>query len=172
MPQVALHPLLLYSHDVVPGHCCPVLWDLRTSPLTVRHVLSPDRPLSDFELSQHATSPPVMLIRVICGVFPQQWPIEATNVLGVTIRNVLDAVATCLSTQITSQEWGEVSPKQQDRINRIFDARWRASTNPPNVRSRGILRIDCLLQHIFFSGLSFLPDNNDTCILTLGRPRA
>lgn len=171
MPQVTMHPLLLYSqHDVVPGHCCPILWDLRTPPLTVRHILSPDRPLSDFELSQHATTPPVLLLRITCDVFPQPWPIEATNALGVTIRNVLEAVATCMSAQITLQEWGEISPKQQDRVNRVFDARWRASGDP-SIRLRGILRVDCLLRHYLFSGFTFLPSSDDTCILTLGRPK-
>ncbi|KAJ6570973.1 ectomycorrhiza-regulated small secreted protein, partial [Mycena vulgaris] len=174
MSPPVLHPLLQYSQlDGELRQRCALLWDLRESPTSARHVLAPDRPLSEFELSQHATSPPVSCLRVTCGIFPEEsWVAEARNWLGVTIRNVLDAIFAIASAQITHQEWEKLCPKQQNRVNVVFDARWRRSTDPAQVREHGVLRADCLLQHVLFAGLSAEPNSeNSTYLLTLGRPK-
>ncbi|KAJ6459710.1 ectomycorrhiza-regulated small secreted protein, partial [Mycena vitilis] len=173
MSLPVLHPLLQYSqHDGEVGQSSTLLWDLRESPRTARHVSAPDRPLSEFELSQHATSPPVFFLRVTCGIFPQDsWVSEARNWLGVTVRNVLDAISETVQKQINYPEWDKLCPKQQSRVNLVFDARWRRSANPAQVRERGVLRSDCLLQHIFFAGLSTAPDTEATYLLTLRRPK-
>ncbi|KAJ7161790.1 ectomycorrhiza-regulated small secreted protein [Mycena crocata] len=166
-----LHPLLQYSqHDKELGDCNLILWDLREPPRTADHAAAPDRPLSEFELSQHATIPPVSRLRVTCGIFAEEaWISQAQNWLGVTIRNVLDAIYETVRTQINYEEWDRLCPKQQQRVNIVFDARWRRSTQPMETRDHGILRGDCLLQHVVFAGLSTAPDSEDTYLLTLRR---
>ncbi|KAJ6525857.1 ectomycorrhiza-regulated small secreted protein [Mycena sp. CBHHK59/15] len=156
-----LHPLLQHSqHADETGYCCALLWDLREPPRSACH------------LSQHATNPPVSCLRVTCGIFPNEaWVAEARNWLGVTVRNVLDAIYVAVNAQITHPEWDALSPKQQNRVNIVFDTRWRRSTDPAQVREHGVLRADCLLQHILFAGLSNAPDSDDTCLLTLRRPK-
>ncbi|KAJ7485696.1 ectomycorrhiza-regulated small secreted protein [Mycena latifolia] len=176
MSPLGLHPLLQYSlNNGELGRCCALLWDLREPPHLARHVLAPDRPLTEFELSQHATNPPVSCLRVTCGIFPEEsWVLEARNWLGVTVRNVLEAIHVTACTQITYPEWDKLCPKQQDRVNIVFDARWRRSIDPAQVRERGVLRADCLLRHVLFGGLTAAPDNdteNNTYLLTLGRPK-
>ncbi|KAJ7102805.1 ectomycorrhiza-regulated small secreted protein [Mycena epipterygia] len=174
MSPPALHPLLQYSqHDGELGDRCALLWDLRESPRSARHVLAPERPLSEFELSQHATNPPVSILRVTCGIFPEEsWVSEARNWLGVTLRDVLHAIFETVRTQITYEEWDKLCPKQQNRVNVMFDARWRRSVDPGQVRENGVVRSDCLLQHVLFAGLSAAPDTEDnTYLLTLRRPK-
>ncbi|KAJ7717029.1 ectomycorrhiza-regulated small secreted protein [Mycena metata] len=173
MPHLVLHPLLQYSQNGGErGQTSALLWDLRKSPTSARHVSAPTRPLSEFELSQHATNPPVFSIRVTCGVFPESsWIIEAKNWLGVTVGNVLEAIFATVNAQINYAEWDKLCPKQQNRVNIVFDARWRQSIDSQRVRERGILRSDCLLQHVLFAGISTVPDNEDTYLLTLKRPK-
>ncbi|KAJ6525083.1 ectomycorrhiza-regulated small secreted protein [Mycena vulgaris] len=174
MPPPVLHPLLQYSqHDGELGGRSAVVWDVRESPRSARHVSAPDRPLSEFELSQHATNPPVSSLRVACGIYPEEsWVSEARNWLGVTVRNVLDAIFTTLRTQINYDEWDKLCPKQQNRVNVIFDARWRRGADPAQVMERGVLRVDCVLKHTLFAGLSPAPNSEEnTYILTLGRPK-
>ncbi|KAJ7659417.1 ectomycorrhiza-regulated small secreted protein [Mycena rosella] len=175
MPHPILHPLLQYSqHDGEPGGRSALVWDLRESPISARHVSALDRPLSEFELSQHATNPPVFALRVTCGIYPEDsWVSEARNWLGVTVRNVLDAIFVTVRTQITYDEWNKLCPKQQNRVNFMFDARWRRAIGPTQVRESGVLRADCLLQHIMFAGLSAASTSEDdnTYLLTLGRPK-
>ncbi|KAJ7512866.1 ectomycorrhiza-regulated small secreted protein [Mycena galericulata] len=173
MPPPILHPLLQYSqHHIERGQCCPLLWDLGEPPHSARHVSAPDRTLSEFELSQHATNPPVSFLRITCGIFPEEsWAVETRNWLGVTIRNVLDEIFATVRRQISYAEWDKLCPKQQDRVNVVFDARWRRSVDPAQVREHGVLRADCLLQHVLFAGLSAALDTEDTYLLTLGRPK-
>ncbi|KAK7039639.1 Ectomy corrhiza-regulated small secreted protein [Favolaschia claudopus] len=172
-PAPVLHPLLQYSqHDTELGHCSQLIWDLREPARSARHILSPDRPLSDFELSQHATNPPVFQLRVTCGIFPEEsWVSEARNWLGVTVADVLDSIAATMQTQLTWAEWNKLCPKQQNRVNIVFDARWRRASDGEQVRERGVLRSDCVLQHILFAGLSVLLDADTTFFLTFRRPK-
>ncbi|KAJ7185402.1 ectomycorrhiza-regulated small secreted protein [Mycena filopes] len=173
MSPLVLHPLLQYSQNGgVSGQTSALVWDLRKSPSSARHISAPERPLSEFELSQHATNPPVSLLRVTCGIFPESsWIIEAKNWLGVTVGNVLEAIFTTVDEQITYPEWDKLCPKQQNRVNIVFDARWRRATNSEQARARGVLRSDCLLQHVLFAGISTVPDDQETNLLTLKRPK-
>jgi len=173
MTPLLLHPLLRYSqHNIVDSHCCSLLWDLHDTPTySVRHVSGPNALLTADELSQYATSPPVPSLHIKCGIFPADWPIQASNPQGVMIGDVLQAIHTCLQLQIRKDEWDSLCKKQRDRINRVFDSRWRVSIDPLRIRGHGVLRVDCLLQHIWFAGLSVSLVHGDSCILTLRRPR-
>ncbi|KAF7304702.1 Ectomycorrhiza-regulated small secreted protein [Mycena kentingensis (nom. inval.)] len=172
--EPVLHHLLAYTLTD-PDTTCPLLWDTRNAPrVAAHHVSAPTRPLSDFELSQHATNPPTNVIRVTCGLYSNAWVSETRNWLGVTVKNVLDAIYVTLQTQITHAEWEALCEKQQNRVNIVFDARWRAADEPQSVRGRGILRSDCLLQHVGFAGLSKSPNSgaeDNTYFMTLKRPK-
>ncbi|KAJ7104420.1 ectomycorrhiza-regulated small secreted protein [Mycena belliarum] len=172
MPSPGLHLFLQYSQHAVQR--CALLWDLREPPASARHASAPS-PLSEFELSQHATNPPVACLRVTCGIFPEDsWVAEAWNGLGVTVRDVLDAIHTTVYTQITYPEWYKLCPKQQHRVNLVFDARWRRSADPARAREMGVLRADCLLRHVSFAGMTAAPDNkseDSTYLLTVGHPK-
>ncbi|KAJ7455765.1 hypothetical protein FB451DRAFT_638402 [Mycena latifolia] len=75
---MSLHPHLQHNLNGEPVRCCALLWDLREPPHSARHILAPERPLSDFELSQHATNPPISRLHITCGIFPEEsWVSEA-----------------------------------------------------------------------------------------------
>ncbi|KAF7299363.1 Ectomycorrhiza-regulated small secreted protein [Mycena indigotica] len=174
MDTPTLNPLLRYFNAPRETSTCPVIWDLRKAPKTAHHVHTIGehcRPLSDSELSQHATHPPVATLRVRCGVYPSEtWVSEARNRQGVTVKNVLDAIYRTLNIQLTHAEWESLCPKQQNRVNLVFDARWRAGRDPKAERAVGILRRDCLLQHVLFAGLSETDEENDY-MMTVGRTK-
>ena len=164
-----LHQLLqYYQYDVAPGHYSPLLWDLRESPESARRVVHLDETISAAQLSQHATSPPILILHITCDLFPH-WPIEVRRLEGITVQDVLDAIHTMLQQQIRHQEWNTFSNKHQARIAAVFDDRCKSAVNRDECRSRGVLRIDCLLLHTLFAGLSISLDLEDACILTLRR---
>lgn len=172
MSVLTLHPLLRYSqHDVVPGHCCSIIWDLREAPIAVRHVTSLGTPIDELEFSEHAITPPVSSLHIQCDILPEPWPIEASNPYGVTIRDVLQAIYVCLQKQLRHEEWDRMSEKHRGRISQIFDARWRVAVEPARVHDQGVLRVDCVLRHTWFGGLTVSPESGDSCILTLRCPR-
>lgn len=180
MPELALHPILQYSHcNLTEGLCCPLIWDLREPPTTARHISSPTVPISSFELTQHATAPPIQHLSIICTLLPEPWPIQANNPYGVTVQDVLQAIFTVVSTQLTHPEWDRLCQKQRDRMEKVFETRCRVSPNSMAVWEHGVIRVDCLLQHTLFGGFSVLPadgrQNQDssanTYILSLRRPK-
>ncbi|GLB45116.1 hypothetical protein LshimejAT787_2000210 [Lyophyllum shimeji] len=167
-----LHPLLRYSqHDILPGHCTSLLWDLREAPIkSVRHISVPHMTLTERVLAQHATTPRVPTLRVTCGIFPDDWTIMAYNPEGLTLLDILEAIHDCLQAQLTPAEWDALSSKQRRRISAVFDLRWRVAPVPAKTHSGGILRADCLLSHSLFAGLTLFPSVSDGCVLTLRRP--
>ncbi|CAA7267285.1 unnamed protein product [Cyclocybe aegerita] len=170
--ELYLHPLLGYSqHNITPGHCCPILWDLHEPPEAARRVLQLDKPLAPSELNQLATSPPVVELTITCDLFPGDWPIVVRRLQGVTVLDAFEAVHTALMRQIRQEEWEQLCPKQQARVEIVFNNRCKLSLDRDACRSRGVLRIDCLLYHVWFGGLSISPGLENTLILTLRRPQ-
>jgi hypothetical protein len=161
-----LHPLLRYNqYPVVPGHCCPLLWDLRQPPDTGRVVSA-----ESFYLSEWATTPPTAILHITCDIFPGVWPVEVCHLEGITIGDVLHAIYTTLMHPIRRQEWDQLSENQRSRVNVVFEARCKVAVDGEECRSRGILRVDCLLQHTLFAGLSVSLATDCSCILILRRP--
>jgi len=172
MDSRQLHPLLQFpQHDVVPGYCCSILWDLRESPEAALHVDNPDKPLSLCDLSQLATAPPCHNLRITCDVLPETWPIEVRRPEGVTVGDVLHTIHSVLDRRIIQYEWDRICEKQRSRIGDVFDNRCMMAMQREESRANGVLRVDCLLLHTLFAGLSASPDEEDTFILTLRRPR-
>ncbi|KAF5379124.1 hypothetical protein D9615_006082 [Tricholomella constricta] len=179
---LALHPLLQYSqHDLLPGLCTALLWDLRDTPLTSARHIAAHHPLSAHELTQPATTPRVTTLHLTCGLLhlplpPDSgegegaWAMEAHNPHGVTLLDVLHALHAGLQTPLTHEEWGALCVKQQTRVGAAFDLRWRAAGAPMETRARGVVRADCLLRHTLFAGLSVSLVEPDSCMLTVRRP--
>jgi len=170
-PDFYLHQLLrYYQPDVAPGHCSAILWDLRESPESARRVVHLDETISAAQLSQHATGPPIVILHITCDLFPD-WPIEVRRLEGITVQDILDAIYTMLQQQIRRREWDAFSDKHRARVEAVFDDRCKSAVDRDECRSRGVLRVDCLLHHTLFAGLSISPDLECACILTLRRPR-
>ncbi|KAF8962573.1 ectomycorrhiza-regulated small secreted protein [Flammula alnicola] len=174
MSNFTIHPLLVYSqHDVVPGHVCPVYWDLRESPDNARDIANPNpnEPLTFANLAQPATLPSLDSLDITCGLFSGDWPIKLRRPEGITVGDVLEAIHTTVTRRISHDEWNELSERQQERIKVVFDNRWKAAMDSGECRQNGVLRVDCLLQHTLFGGLSVSVETDNTCILTLRRTR-
>jgi hypothetical protein len=172
MESTALHPLLRYSqHDVVPGNCAPILWDLRESPGSALHVDNPDKQLSPSVLSQPATTPTCFALSITCEVFSEPWPIEIRRQEAITVGDVLDTIHSVINRRITQAEWDRISDKQRARIGVKFDDRCRVSPQREECRANGVLRVDCILSHTLFAGLSASPDEDDSFIMSLRRPQ-
>ncbi|KAF5310872.1 hypothetical protein D9619_007876 [Psilocybe cf. subviscida] len=172
LPHLAIHPLLVYSqHDVLPGHVTPLMWDLHETPDGIHFVDNPDEPLALEHLEEDATKPSLTSLTITCGVLPADCPIIIKQKLGINVSDVLRGIYAAVHRRISHDEWNELSSKEQARITATFEERCNKSTDPQATRKNGVLRIDCLLQHTSFAGLSVSPDEEDTCILTLRRSR-
>ncbi|KDR80197.1 hypothetical protein GALMADRAFT_223086 [Galerina marginata CBS 339.88] len=171
MTDFTVHPILSYSqHAVVPGHYCHIIWDLRESPDVARLALDLETSPSPLDLSEFATTPPVPLLHVVCDIFPGHWPIRSSRLEGVTVGDVLRSIHSVLMKRISHEEWDRLSSKQQERIQAIFENRCNRAVNRDECRSHGVIRVDCLIQHTWFAGLSASFEMDSTCILTLRRP--
>ncbi|KAG6915018.1 hypothetical protein DXG01_013900 [Tephrocybe rancida] len=189
-PTLSLHPLLRYSQHGGPA----LVWDLRTDPTPVilRQVTAPTSndgtgttsiivPVPEEELLQPATAPPVSVLSLTCGIVPPSstWstidvasssPSQNGNPREVTVLDVLRALRWCMGTRLIQSEWDALPKKQQERVNSVFDSRWRESDTPAVTRAEGVLRQDCLLQHTLWAGLTPSVEDEGAAVLTLRRP--
>ncbi|KAL0959887.1 hypothetical protein HGRIS_011555 [Hohenbuehelia grisea] len=172
MYNLSLNEFLRYSqHDLPGGHRCRVLWDLRRRPSSsARSILASAHLLSASELSQYATTPPVTTLHIICDLPPEDWPIVARNENGVTVGDVLDAIHGVFMVQLRRPEWDRLPVAKQRTIANMFDERWRTASDPPTTQARGVRRVDCILRHTVFAGLTMAVGSTDSCILSLRRP--
>jgi len=175
MTEILLNYCLAFTYPTAhKGESCPLVWDLRDPPSTAAQLVPSTlkhKVITGFRhlQSQHATTPPVTALDISCDVLPYRWQIRARNKRGVTVRDVLDAIHNVTQAPLTIEEWERLSIKQQQRIERVFDVRWRDSAIPETERKSGVRRMDCLLQCTRFAGLSMSYDNDFRCILTLSR---
>lgn len=163
-------PLLQYSQEVVASdHCCPLLWDVRRPPQSARRILFPVEYITPFYLSLPATYLPKRFLRIVCGMLPEEWVIEIRQQEDITIGDILEAIYTMLMRPIQRHEWERLTDKQRDRIGSVFKERCEMAADQERCRSRGVLRVDFLHQHILFAGLSLSFDRDSSCVLTLRR---
>ncbi|KAG6889136.1 hypothetical protein C0995_003496 [Termitomyces sp. Mi166 len=176
-PSVVLHPLLRYSQHQYPT----LVWDVRTDPTSLFVPVAHDDmgTMSAFvpedELHEPATVPPRPVLYLFCGIAPptSTWGIitvvASSSQNSITVLDVLNAVRECMRTPIIQAEWDALCEKQQDRVNRTFDSRWRMSGTPTETRGEGVLRQDCLLRHTLWGGLTPSFVEEDAVVLTLRR---
>ena len=89
----------------------------------------------------------------------------------VTVGDVLHTIHSVINRRITQSEWDRISEKQRGRIGEIFDNRCKVSLQREECRANGVLRVDCLLSHTLFAGLSPSFNEDGTFIMTLRRPQ-
>lgn len=151
-------------------HVHPYLyWDLRNPAESARsadtgHKISP-RVRAHF-----ATNPPVKVFRITCGLFPSSsWNIDISNPHGVTVDDVLRGLHQGLRRRISSSEWARIPRQNQSRVAEAFYDRQRHSSDPQYEHSSGVRRIDWLLKHSSFVGLSPSVEQPYTWTLTTRR---
>lgn len=168
MDRIQLHRLLRY--ELAHSQRAPIDWDFHDPVTSACYRVPPIAQgitllKEDFAMS--ATTPSLTSLRIICDVLPYDWPVVARNADGVTIKDVLLAIHDALEKQITMREWSNFADKQRKRITIVFDTRWRRAADPLATRAIGVERVDTLLHHTAFGGLTVIPATEPTCVLTL-----
>lgn len=146
-----------------------ILWDMRFSP---QHSLlrATYTSIPDHVLRAHATSPPAAFFRITCGLFGSQtWNIDIHNSRGVTVRDVLVELYKGLRKRVEWSEWNGRSHSQQAYMADAFHKRIKLTADPTRERSKGVRRIDWLLQNTGFVGLQRSYDDPYTWTLVTRR---
>ncbi|TDL20820.1 hypothetical protein BD410DRAFT_725144 [Rickenella mellea] len=169
--SIALHAVLSFSpQSRQKGRTSPpLIWDLRLPPSTARAASHTHHIVPPYYLSQPATSPPTPYIRIVSGVFPFDWRIDVQNPYGVTVGDVLDGISRGLRRGVTQREWAQTSRTQKARVADAFYARTLQSADPRREHSQGVRRVDWLLKHTTFVGLTPSPEMPYTWTLTTKR---
>jgi len=171
--QIEVDPLLCYSqYERAPGYANQLIWDLREHPSVARSVTTIAVPLAGSQLSQPATVPMTSSLNIVCDIFLPSWVIKIRKFQWhITAGDVLNDVHTFLYQPITQQEWHSLPDKKRRCISSAFETRCSQSYDREGAWRTGILRIDTLMNHTWFAGLSASLDKRNTCILSLRRPR-
>lgn len=172
MTDFTTHPLITYSQYRDPStQSQPIIWDIREPSQYARFPSDPWHPLSHFDLSQPATKPAISTLHIVCDIFPGYWPIKISCTSGVTIGDVLEAIHSALIKRISRSEWDALSEKQKTRTTAAFEKRCEMAPDLAACRSHGVIRMDCLVEHTWFAGLSTSFGTDSTCIMSLRRGR-
>ncbi|THG93426.1 hypothetical protein EW145_g8378 [Phellinidium pouzarii] len=158
MPQFLIHYALAFNpQSAHSSYVEPMLfWDTRYPSDYARFPGSHGHRLPAHVASQHATSPPVPIFRIVCGLFPHRaWSVEAHNSRGVTVGDVLSALHRAL--------------RHRARVAEAYYARCRASADPAYEQRAGVRRIDWLLKSTGFVGLTPSVERGYTWSLTTKR---
>ncbi|EJC99224.1 uncharacterized protein FOMMEDRAFT_148768 [Fomitiporia mediterranea MF3/22] len=172
MPQFLLHHSLAFNpqsthrYQVEPA----LLWDLRFPADYARLASMRDRRVPSSVAVQYATSPPVPIFRITCGIFPyREWTIEVRNSRGVTVGDVLNALYRELRHRVSNTEWTAAPRTHQARVAETFYTRCRRSADPRYEQRAGVRRIDWLLKSTVFVGLTPSVERAYTWTLTTKR---
>ncbi|KAF9460205.1 hypothetical protein BDZ94DRAFT_1139093, partial [Collybia nuda] len=157
--SVCVHPLLQLSRSPA------VNFDLTQPPSTIT---SRHHGISQRVLSEPATSPPMRTMTITSRHLP--WIITAHTSRGpfVTVYDVFDAIYYTLRKNITPNEYHSL-PTQKDKhhVNTAYEQRYRrirSSREYQDEKSGGVRRVDFLMDHTRFMGLSMTRET-DTWIL-------
>ena len=167
-------PVDFSSRTPSPSKSSPLIWDLREPPHRARRAMHPQESPSPLELSQLATSPPLTTMNIVCDIFPESWPIEIRQTEYITLEDVLEAIYTTLGRKITRELYDSLKGVKRERVKAAYTQRCNMGADEQERelrKSRGVTRIDCLLDHTLFAGLSVYPGMDRTCILTLRKSR-
>ena len=154
-----LHPFLQVSSSP------PIIYDL-TQPTSMLYSLHYGIPRS--ALRERATSPPVQTLRIISPRFPWIITVFPSTYHYLTINDVLDGIYRALRAGITHHEFNAL-PTDRDirRVSRAYEERYRrirSQREYQEEKSRGVRRVDFLMEHTKFRGLSPAP-GRDTWVL-------
>ena len=128
--------------------------------------------ISSRTLAEPATSPPMQSITLISPHLPWRIPVIARNGSFVTVIDVIDAIYHSLRTQVGEQEYKLLpTRKDQDRASAAYRQRYKRYRDPRTYdeeRRHGLRRIDFLMGHSKFRGLSGTDSGPSTWFLNFG----
>jgi hypothetical protein len=146
---VRLHTLLRFSYS-------PVLnWDLTLHPSTISTQL---QGLSRQALAEPATNPPVKKLSVRSPHLPWIIKVTASRDDFITVGDILETIFRTLRANVGSQEFHALpSPKEERRVTAAYEQRYRRirdSREYEDEKRGGVKRVDFLMGHTAFNGLS------------------
>ena len=123
--------------------------------------------LTNEELAQPATHPPIYQLHMQCDLIPN-WPIilqynaqphSSVNIYPtaappITLGDVLSGIHNSLHMGITQYDWATLSPQQEHAVSRAYTKRCKAMGSTTMIRNEGVRRIDFLLDKVWFRGLA------------------
>ncbi|KAF8345398.1 hypothetical protein F5887DRAFT_966619 [Amanita rubescens] len=115
--------------------------------------------ISSRALDEPATSPPMQSMTLHSPYLPWVIQVVASNRSFVSVRDIIDNIYHCLRTKVGGRELSKQFPKKmdQDRVTAAYRQRYRHYKDPRTYdeeKLRGLLRIDFLMGHSKFRGLS------------------
>ena len=159
-----LHPLLEYSTS--PS----IIYDFIDSPST--GMSSRRERLSSRILAEPATSPATQSLTLISPHLPWRIPVTSYNGSFVTVMDVINAVYRCLREQVSEPEFKLLpTRKDEERASAAYRQRYRSYRDPrvyDEEKRRGLRRIDFLMGHSKFRGLSKTDSGPATWFLNFG----
>ncbi|KAF9567178.1 hypothetical protein CPC08DRAFT_598938, partial [Agrocybe pediades] len=177
MDAFTIHPWIAYSqHDTLrnvfaPDQCWPIIWDLRDAPEYSRQVSNLEESPSRLKLSQPATRKAVKIMHIECNDFPESWPVQVIRDDGnITLGDVLSAIHATLKMPLSREEYDRLPRRQQLKVSWIFEQRCKMTLDEAQrdaCRAHGVIRMDCLVDRIWFDSLTVSPNAVDTWILAL-----
>ncbi|KAF9567177.1 hypothetical protein CPC08DRAFT_703427 [Agrocybe pediades] len=167
-----IKPLISYTHlNPTKGHCCAIFWNLQDPPSCAYRIPRPSTQTTPhLQRDQYATQPPITKMQIVCGILPEFWPIRIIHPNGITVGDVLDTIHSVLHRRISQEEYQLQSESRQRRINAQFLQRCNmlpTERERAECHANGVLRVDFLLDHTLFGGLSVSPNLDRTAVLTL-----
>jgi hypothetical protein len=118
--------------------------------------------LSDDELRELATFPPIINMRITHDVIPQ-WPIKLNlvhgeydvgNPLPLTVGDILYMIHSSMHRRISRQDWARLDQSEETAIALAYTRRCRSIPSLAGMEaSRGVKRVDYLMDRHVFRGL-------------------
>lgn len=166
-PQFHIHPWL--NGESQRGD---FIFDLSSLDFAPLRYLGPGQTmlLSQEDLAQPATHPPITRLRITCDLIPQ-WPTELSYnpyysspspsmplspgaAPPITLGDILIGLHKNLQARITHEDWSRLNVSQESAVTRAYTMRCRAAgAGEMTMRSHGVKRVDFLLERVRFKGL-------------------
>jgi len=134
----------------------PITYDL-TQPTSALY--SPHFGIPRATLCEPATSPSVQMLTIISPRFPWAITVSPSTYHYVSVIDVLDGIYRALRVGVTSHEF-HAPPTDRGRVSQAYEARCRrirSQREHQQEKSRGVRRVDFLMEHTKFRGLSPAP---------------
>ena len=164
-PAVCTIHAMLASSAFRDYEASPFTWDLTVDPTSVRSRYTSELQwAAPYALTEPATTPAMRAIMVRCLNIQLlvEIDIPASNGTFVTVHDVLHCIYRHLRTQITPEEYDNMTkktdPTQLEAVIQSYEARYRAIVGDDAARQleklKGLKRIDLLARCTRFTGLS------------------
>ncbi len=128
--------------------------------------------ISSRTLSEPATSPPMQSMTLISPHLPWRIPVIARNRSFVSVMDIIDAIYHCLRMQVGEPEYKLLpTRKDQERASAAYRQRYKRYRDPRTYdeeRRHGLRRLDFLMGHSKFRGLSRTDSGPSTWFLNFG----